>query len=70
LKNGACPSYALKLELSPDTATGRLILFGLGNAKSADGKSDIKIADELPVATSAGSRGRWRCRPGGRSGLP
>jgi hypothetical protein len=44
-----------KIELAPDTATGRLILFGLGSAKSSDGTSDIKIADELPVATFAGS---------------
>jgi hypothetical protein len=45
----------LKVELAPGTASGRLILFGLGSAKSADGKSDIKIADELPVATFAGT---------------
>ncbi len=43
----------LKVELAPETATGGLILYGLGSAKSADGTSDIKIADELPVATFA-----------------
>jgi hypothetical protein len=41
----------LNLDLAPDTATGRLILLGLGTAKSADGKSDTRIADELPVGT-------------------
>jgi len=43
----------LNVDLVPDTATGSLILFGLGSAKSADGRSDVKIADELPVATFA-----------------
>ena len=43
----------LKVDLAPETATGSLNLFGLGSAKSSDGSSDVKIADELPVATFA-----------------
>jgi hypothetical protein len=45
----------LEIELSPDTATGRLILHGLGSAKSPDGRSDVKISDEFLVGTFAGT---------------
>jgi hypothetical protein len=41
----------MAVELAPEIVTGRLILLGLGTAKSEDGKSDVKIADELPLAT-------------------
>jgi len=41
----------MAVELSPEGASGRLFLLGLGSAKSEDGKSDVKIADELPIAT-------------------
>lgn len=47
-------SNKLDIDLTPDTATGRLILNGLGSAKSKDGTSDVKISDELLVATFAG----------------
>jgi len=44
-----------KVDLAPDTAIARLILFGGGTVKSADGSSDHKIADELPVAAFVGT---------------
>jgi hypothetical protein len=43
--------HELKIELTPNTATGSLILVGMGSEKSADGRSDVKIWDELTVAT-------------------
>jgi len=43
--------HRLMAELSPESATGVLVVVGLGSAKSPDGQSDVKIADELPVAT-------------------
>ena len=45
--------HELKIGLAPNTATGSLILLGMGSEKSADGRSDQKIWDELTVATFA-----------------
>jgi hypothetical protein len=59
----------LTVDLAPATATGRLILLGLGSEKSADGKSDIRIADELLVATFAATAVADTGQPDGGTGL-
>ena len=45
--------HELKIALTPNAATGSLILVGMGSEKSADGRTDKKIWDELAVATFA-----------------
>jgi hypothetical protein len=58
----------LTVDLAPATATGRLILLGLGSEKSADGRSDTKIADELLVATFAATAVADTGQPDGGAG--
>jgi hypothetical protein len=43
--------HELKIELTPNAATGSLMLLGMGTEKSADGRTDHRIWDELSVAT-------------------